>query len=195
MGSGAPKARQAHPDLLVDSLACNCNDDTGVGSPANQVKRQLCCTSLCLHEVRPLACDSWCCIRHPRVFADHANLRSKIRCVIVIQPRKTTQHTDSPHTCRDRHHQPRAGWASQNPDSLQAATCRISGRTHPTYTVFRNRERPLRPDIYLLMVFPMRFAVSPGTFHLALRVCPTHVRSCARCPRSMLHPAGPIQST
>jgi hypothetical protein len=27
--------------------------------------------------------------------------------------------------------------------------------------------------IYLLMVFPMRFAVSPGTFHLALRVCPT----------------------
>lgn len=36
------------------------------------------------------------------------------------------------------------------------------------------------------MVFPMRFAVSPGTFHLALRVCPTHVRSCTRYPRSIL---------
>ena len=32
----------------------------------------------------------------------------------------------------------------------------------------------------------MRFAVSPGTFHLALRVCPTHVRSCTRYPRSIL---------
>lgn len=133
---------------LLDSLAC-CND---TGDWRRQPRKPGPTPALLYlsvsHGVRPWARDSQCCIRHcvadarrvcrprPRESTFQDNMRD--------QPRKTTQHTDSHHTCRDRQHRPRAGWASQ----ILAATCRISGRTHPTYTASRNRERPLRP-VYL----------------------------------------------
>lgn len=138
------------PGLLLDSLAC-CND---TGDWRRQPRKPGPTPALLYlsvsHGVRPWARDSQCCIRHcvadarrvcrprPRESTFQDNMRD--------QPRKTTQHTDSHHTCRDRQHRPRAGWASQ----ILAATCRISGRTHPTYTASRNRERPLRP-VYLFI--------------------------------------------
>jgi len=133
------------PGLLLDSLAC-CND-TGVGSPADQVSAVPLCASMECGRGRVIRSAAFVIVSPtPGVFADrdHAKLRSKITC--AIQPRKTTQHTDSHQTCRDRQHRPRAGWASQ----ILAATCRISGRTHTTYTTSRNRERPLRP-VYLFI--------------------------------------------